>query len=100
MGKQHQIVKWLVWRISIQSLEPGTKLRIVPCLLPVLEKTSKGVPTLIEKPPRLVASEEQKDIQNDNEIDNYSSIALGSVGILLQNIGTHPFIVFRRQCQV
>jgi len=63
-------------------------------------KTPKGVPTLIEKPPRLVASEEQKDIQNDNEIDNYSSIALGSVGILLQNIGTHPFIVFRRQCQV
>merc|ERR1711953_242537 len=62
-------------------------------------KTPKGVPTLIEKPPRLVASAAAEE-QNDNEIDNYSSIALGSVGILLQNIGTHPFIVFRRQCQV
>ena len=57
-----------------------------------------GVPTLIEKPPRLVA-EEKKDTQND-EMDNYSAIALGSVGLLLQNLGTHPFIVFRRQCQV
>jgi len=62
-------------------------------------KTPKGVPTLVEKPPRLVASAAAEE-QNDNEIDNYSSIALGSVGILLQNIGTHPFIVFRRQCQV
>lgn len=62
-------------------------------------KTPKGVPTLVEKPPKLVASAAAEE-QNDNEIDNYSSIALGSVGILLQNIGTHPFIVFRRQCQV
>ena len=56
----------------------------------------RSVPMLIEKPPRLV--EDQK--KDQDEIDNYSNIALSTVGILLQNIGTHPFIVLRRQCQV
>ena len=64
--------------------------------------SNRGVPLLVEKPPRLIEDQKKERSQNDSqdEIDNYSNIALSTIGILLQNIGTHPFIVLRRQCQV
>ena len=33
-------------------------------------------------------------------MDHYANLGIGTVALFLQNIGTHPFIVLRRQCQV
>jgi len=33
-------------------------------------------------------------------MDHYANLGIASIGLFLQNVGTHPFIVLRRQCQV
>lgn len=55
------------------------------------------VPLLIEQPATLV---NDHDPDNSFDMDHYANLGIGSVGLLLQNMGTHPFVVLRRQCQV
>jgi solute carrier family 25 protein 46 len=64
---------------------------------------SSRVPLLIERPPRLVDSEydEAAATTGDSfDMDHYASLGIGTVGLVLQYVATHPFIVLRRQCQV
>lgn len=55
----------------------------------------KRVPLLIEQPPTLV-----NESDSSFDMDHYANLGMGTVGLILHNIGTHPFIVLRRQCQV
>ena len=60
----------------------------------------KRVPILVEQqPPRLLSSNpDNPDVCFD--MDHYANLGIGTVGLFLQNVGTHPFIVVKRQCQV
>ncbi len=76
------------------------------------------VPQLIEQdPPRLVNYDTPKrsnsrytDIGNGNngvgegdssiDVEHYAGLGISAMGLVLQNVATHPFIVLRRQCQV
>lgn len=66
-------------------------------------KTTGRVPLLIEKPPRLVTAADDDNIgpsTDSYDADHYAHLGIGAVGLVLQNVLTHPFIVLRRQCQV
>ena len=59
----------------------------------------KRVPVLVEEPPQLISG----NVDNPDgsfDMDHYANLGIGTVGLFLQNVGTHPFIVLRRQCQV
>jgi len=60
----------------------------------------KRVPILVEQqPPQLLSSNpDNPDVCFD--MDHYANLGIGTVGLFLQNVGTHPFIVVKRQCQV
>lgn len=40
------------------------------------------------------------DFKIDPNIQNYAAKGIGMVGLVAENLLSHPFIVFRRQCQV
>ena len=60
--------------------------------------TRPKVPLLVEKPPHLASDSSQDEASFD--MDHYANLGIGTIGLFLQNVGTHPFIVLRRQCQV
>ena len=70
-------------------------------------KTSK-VPLLVDrtKPPRLITNPSQELDENDDkasafcDTDHYANLGISAVGLVLQNVGNHPFVVLRRQCAV
>ena len=69
-------------------------------------KTSK-VPLLVDrtKPPRLITNPSQELDDNDDkasafDTDHYANLGISAVGLVLQNVGNHPFVVLRRQCAV
>ena len=44
--------------------------------------------------------DENEDSTGSFDTDHYANLGISAVGLILQNIGAHPFIVLRRQCQV
>ena len=59
------------------------------------------MPVLVEDPPKLVAAGTNLDNPDGSfDMDHYANLGIGTIGLFLQNVGTHPFIVLRRQCQV